>query len=132
MQCVDLSVPHVHQGAGLDGMDCVGLLIYAFEASSETQDYGRDPHAGILERRLQVHFGQPVHRRGATLEMLQDGDVVAMRWGGDPRHVGLVQIVDGVRYLIHSMQAPGHVARHSIDDAWIRMIRVVYRPEYDE
>lgn len=88
-------------------------------------DYGRDPHAGLLEQRMADVFGAPVAD-------MRPGDVVAIKYAGPIRHVGLIgeAEVGGVRYLtlIHTDSHLGRVTEHRIDDRWARRIALVFRP----
>ncbi len=124
-ECVALEVPHVHRGQTISGMDCVGLVVYAFKYAGNIPLYGRDPHAGVLVRELRRVFGPPVDAEP------QSGDIVAMRWGGDVRHVGIIaQADDGRATIIHSIQSVGRATEHGLDEKTRKRIKHVFRPEF--
>lgn len=123
-----LDVPWVHQGRNPSvGIDCVGLLILAFEAdpADHPTAYSRSPHGGVIARQLRQHFGDPVP--GGP----QVGDVVLMGFGvhGEARHVGVIgDYVYGGLSIIHTDSIVGRVVEHPFDAKWQRRVREVYRP----
>ena len=137
-----LGVPFLHQGRDpVVGLDCIGLLAAAAREAGLTrylvhdrQDYGRDPHGGLLEARLRACFGEPVAGSPVDLALLHEGDVLAMRFAGPVRHVGIVGVRDyeGPQLtVIHTDNGVGRVTEHRIDDKWRRRIALVFRPETD-
>ena len=128
-----IGVPFVHQGRSTRGLDCIGLVERAlldagmehYRLPANWLDYGRDPHRGLLEQRMAEVFGAPVAD-------MQPGDVVAIKYAGPIRHVGLIGEAEagGVRYLtlIHTDSHLGRVTEHRIDDRWARRIALVFRP----
>lgn len=134
-------MPWVHQGRDpARGVDCIGLLTYAFAGTRYVHhpenriDYGRDPVDGLLERRMRMIFGEPVAeaapREAIDLSMCRPGDVVALRYAGPIRHVGMLgDYLHGGLSLIHTDSHVGKVAEHRVDDRWARRIALVYRPE---
>jgi cell wall-associated NlpC family hydrolase len=54
---------------------------------------------------------------------MQAGDVLMMRFTGEPQHVG---IYTGDT-LIHAYESVGKVVEHRMDDKWLRRIVRVYR-----
>lgn len=122
-----IGVPWVHQGRNpAVALDCIGLLACVFPeyAHHDRTDYGRDPHAGILEAGLRAAFGDPVTD-------MQPGDVVAVRYAGPVRHVGIVGAHPFGLSLIHTDSSLGRVTEHRIDDKWARRIALVFRPEVE-
>lgn len=123
-------MPFVHQGRNpAAGLDCIGLLAlalpeYAMHPENRA-DYARDPHHGLLEHRLRLIFGEPVSD-------MQPGDVVALRYAGPIRHVGLVGDHPQGLSLIHTDSRLGRVTEHRIDEKWARRIALVFRPETAE
>jgi hypothetical protein len=138
-----LDVPFQHQGRNpAVGLDCIGLLAHSFAgtpyASHDATDYAPDPHDGLLESRLRAAFGEPVFvspaRVAVPLDVLQPGDVVALRYEHAIRHVGLVGSIAYGREthltLIHTDNMVGRVVEHRIDFKWARRIALVFRPFY--
>ncbi|WP_396615441.1 hypothetical protein ACHZ97_14280 [Lysobacter soli] len=118
-----IGVPWLHQGRDpAVGIDCVGLLVLAFEYPGPTPDYGRDPFDGLLESHLQAHFG------ASRTDGVRVGDVLAFAFAGAVRHVGLVgDYLYGGLSLIHTDSHLGRVTEHPLDAKWLRRVRGVYR-----
>lgn len=122
-----IGVPWTHQGRDISiGIDCVGLLIFAFEIDleAETTTYGRHPHSGLIAERLEVHFGSPI------IDDIKVGDVVLLGFGvnGVPRHVGIIgDYFHGGLSIIHTDSIVGKVVEHPFDEKWQRRVRAVYR-----
>lgn len=125
-----LGVPFLHQGRNPEvGIDCVGLAELVSRDCGMTvgeaiADYARNPHAGLLEARLREHLGPP-----HPLETLQPGDLVAMRFRGPIRHVGIIGDHEHGISLIHTSSAVGRVVEHRIDERWLAYIAHVHRWE---
>lgn len=118
-----LETPFRHQGR-LPGvaLDCAGFVaetarLLGLPVADQT-DYARNPTGGLLESALD---GQPCLVR--VTDGPQPGDVLLMRFDGDPQHLG---IYTGEN-LIHAWQVVGKVCEHRLDDAWRRRIVRVYR-----
>lgn len=122
-----------HQGRTLKGLDCIGVIVHAFTAAGfnmvDRTDYGRMPAQRKLAESLAQHFGPPVLQAAPVKPVdLQVGDVVAMAWGDEEAHVGLV--VDhpyGVG-IIHAYAIAKRVIEHRIDPLVASKIVGVYRP----
>lgn len=101
-----------------------GLAQYRLPAT--WLDYGRNPHQGLLEQRMAEVFGAPVS------DMRPD-DVVALKYAGPIRHVGVIGEFDygegPVLTLIHTDSHLGRVTEHRIDAKWRARIALVFRPE---
>lgn len=121
-----LDVPWVHQGRDpAVGIDCVGLVLIAFEHDDPTV-YGREPHGGLLESRLEAGFGPPAEGP------MRVGDVALMAYGrseqGARRHVGIIaDYAYGGLSIIHTDSVVGRVVEQPIDAKWMRRIKAVYR-----
>lgn len=124
-----LGVPFLHQGRNPDvGIDCIGLLVLAARDCGLALDehdrcnYPRNPSGGLLEQHLRAAFGAPAAG-------LLPGDVVAIRYCGPVRHVGIVGELKGTLTLIHTSAAPsvGRVTEHLINANWRRRIANAYR-----
>lgn len=127
-----LGAPFLHQGRDpAIGIDCIGLIVCSFRALGWPYDkhdlagYSRRPHQGLLEARLQAAFGAPLPAMAA-----QPGDVLAMRWSGPVRHVGVVgEHPSGGLSIIHTSASIGRVVEHGLAGPWRRRVAGVYRPE---
>ena len=121
-----LGVPWVHQGRDpVSGIDCVGLLILAFQIH-EPYVYGRHPHGGMIGKKLREHFGEPVSGAPSV------GDVLELGFGtnGVGRHVAIVaDYAYGGLSLIHTDSVIGRVVELPLNDLWLRRIRAVYRKD---
>jgi cell wall-associated NlpC family hydrolase len=126
-----VGVPFVHQGRTRRGLDCIGLLCLALHDAGlghyvdhpeNRVDYGRTPYMGLLEARMRQIFGEPVAD-------MRPGDVVALRYAGPTRHVGIVGDHPHGLSLIHTDSHLGRVTEHRIDAKWLARIALVFRPE---
>lgn len=119
-----LNVPWIHQGRDpAVGVDCAGLLLYAFEAKDDTV-YGRNPTDGLFERRCEAHLGPPV------TDGIRVGDVVLLGFGhrGPGRHIGIIgDYPFGGLSIIHTDSVVGRVVEGRFDGRWQRRVRKVYR-----
>lgn len=126
-----VGVPWRHRGRTHFGVDCLGVVINAcLHVAIPIQDrrnYGREPWKDGLERELESHFGQALHK-----SEIQAGDIVLMRGEGQPEpgHVGMIGEQAGELTLIHSFNADSNskACEHRIDEAWMKRIVKVYRP----
>lgn len=119
-----IGTPFVHQGRAVGvGLDCAGLVIHVARTIGaehvDSSGYARHPSQGLLEAAL---ADQPCLERVALAER-QAGDVLLMRFAGDPQHLGIFS-GDSV---IHSYAKVGQVCEHRLDEAWERRIVQVYR-----
>lgn len=117
-----------HQGRSLRGVDCGGLVVFALRAVgrsvSDSTAYGREPYRGSLEATLRANFGEPL-----PADQMQLGDVVLMRFAGEPSHVGILgDYLYGGLSLIHAYAKGKKVIEHRLDDEWRGYIVEVYRP----
>ena len=117
-----LGTPYLHQGRliGL-GMDCAGVIVHVAKRLGfeplETPGYARTPSQGLLESAAD---SQDWLER---TPFMQAGDVLMMRFTGDPQHVG---IYTGEN-LIHSYEGIGRVCEHRLDSKWAARIVRIYR-----
>jgi cell wall-associated NlpC family hydrolase len=126
-----VGTPFLHQGRDPGvGIDCVGLVTLAVRDCGLTHllphdftAYAKDPANGELERRLEAAFGSATHC------CLHVGDVVAIDFKGQARHVGLIGVYEGRPTLIHTYRTPARVIEHGLDAKWARRITGVYRVE---
>lgn len=127
-----LGVPFLHQGRDTVGIDCVGVLIHAHAYTAKVPTYPRDPFNQQLEKQLDAIFGEPliVSTYGVPASDLQEGDVVAMAYAKQVRHVAMVAkhpTIEGQLSLIHSDSSLEKVTEHILDLKWQKRIRRVYR-----
>lgn len=124
-------VPHVHQGTDLNGIDCVGALVYAFQYHGPIPSYPQDPVNGELERELTAIFGPHRFERPLAKGCLQPLDILSMQYKGPVRHVALVVPhvnIPGALSIIHSDSMHEKVVEHILDFKWERRIVKVWRP----
>lgn len=130
-----LKVPFLHLGRNEYGVDCIGLVAFAYNyPETKLPAYPRDPYNGQLEAELDRALGQPVAvygAAGAGAAGLVPGQVVALAYAQLIRHVGLVAqhpALPGHLSLIHTDSTLGRVTEHLLDHKWLRRIRRVYQP----
>lgn len=117
-----LGTPFQHQGRiNSLALDCAGVIVHVATKfglqSIEPTGYGRSPCNGMLEAAAdeQTYL--------ARVTTMQAGDVLMMRFTGEPQHVG---IYTGEN-IIHAYESVGKVVEHRMDDKWLRRIVRVYR-----
>ncbi len=113
-----VGVPFRHQGRTRHGVDCIGLVVCAARdiglTLADRTDYPRDPN-GLLPLEMARQF--------APVESPQAGDILLMRFRGEPQHVAIL----GGAALIHSYASIGRVVEHGLDAKWRRRIVAAYR-----
>jgi hypothetical protein len=148
LRCVRsfINVPFGHQRRKPWKLDCAGLLLVSMQGwarnvpftedpigafvrawdgrpTVDLQAYGRTPYQDGLQRVVEDNAGPPVEGPPVA------GDVVLMRFRGDPQHVGVIaDHPEGGLRLIHTDSAIKRVTEHRLDDGWAEHIFAVYRP----
>jgi cell wall-associated NlpC family hydrolase len=117
-----------HQGRSRRGVDCAGLLLVSMAAIgrpiADLEAYGREPLGGGLRAMMVANLGEPVPK-----ESMQPGDMVLMRFRGEPTHVGLLgDYLYGGLSLIHTFAQIRKVVEHRLDDEWNDYVLEVFRP----
>ena len=117
-----------HQGRSERGVDCGGLVAVCLSAigcaPADMPAYSRWPLGDSLRALLVENFGEPV-----PCDSMQPGDVVLMRFGGEPSHVAMLgDYVHGGLSVIHAYAASRKVVEHALDDVWLARITEVFRP----
>lgn len=130
-----LNVPFLHQGRDRNGLDCIGLLAYAYDyPTAALPAYPRDPYSAQLEQALDAVLGPPqavYGVQGAPLAALAPGNVLALAYARSTRHVALVLVhpaYSNALSIIHTDSTLGRVTEHILDTKWLRRIRRVYAP----
>jgi cell wall-associated NlpC family hydrolase len=124
-----LGTPYRHQGRvnGL-ALDCGGVPVHVakrlgIDLSGYTR-YGRLPVASEVRAEMDRHF-----LRVAKADM-QIGDIVWMRFFGEPQHLGMLggYFLGGFSLIhAHNGAGPGHVVEHRLDEQWAARIVAVWR-----
>lgn len=120
-----IGTPFQHQGRVLGvGMDCAGVAIHAVRAGGvevlDVPGYGRTPNKGRLAAAMGA---QPMLERVYAVSDRAAGDILLMRFLGEPQHVG-VCTGDGI---VHAYEAVGGCCEHHICSKWAARIVRVYR-----
>lgn len=127
----EVGTPFRHQGrmAG-KALDCAGLVCHVAASLGieyvDQSGYSKRPSQGLLESALD---SQPCLVRVSVTEM-QAGDVLLMRFTGDPQHLAIyagwsdVYQGDGI---IHAWLQARKVAENLLTDEWRGRIVRVYR-----
>lgn len=115
-------VPYRHQGRNLQGLDCIGLVIYVCQkagilpAEFERSDYGRMPTPELVQRTA-------LYCR--RVEAVEPGLLALIRWPGEPG-AGHAAICAGAT-LIHCDRDHGHVVEHGYVGHWVRLTDSLWR-----
>lgn len=130
-----------HRGRSEKGLDCAGLGWLAYhDCGIELEDfrlYGREPHKDGLVTRLSSLLGDPVAVAPVTAAQLQVGDVIVLRFQGEPHHVAFVgDYFLGGFSMIHAdgeaanpdtPKKPGRVVEHRMAPDHVARITHVFR-----
>jgi hypothetical protein len=154
LRCVRsyINVPFGHQGRKPWKLDCAGLLLVSMQGFArnvpftddrvgafvrewggrptvDLEAYGRTPFKDGLQRVLEDNAGPAVEGPPVA------GDVVLMRFRGDPQHVGVItNHPEGGLRLVHTDSAVagyaslGRVTEHRFDAKWSSHVFAVHRP----
>lgn len=118
-----LDTPFFHQGrrAGV-ALDCAGLVCHVCETLCipyvDQVGYGRRPLSGLIESALDSQPSLTLVRG-----KLNAGDVLLMRFLGDPQHLA---IFTGTT-IIHALEQIGKVCEHGYIGPWPRRFIRAYR-----
>jgi NlpC/P60 family putative phage cell wall peptidase len=124
-----LGVPWRHQGWRKEtGCDCVGLVRGVGHALIDASDenpanarfigYAREPDPALMRAALDLHL--VALDRGAA----EPGDVLWLRFAGEPRHLA---ILAGNEYVIHALESVGKVVEHRLDTRWAQRCIAAWR-----
>lgn len=116
--------PFRHQGRNLSsGIDCVGLAVHIAARLClpyvDEAGYARQPSGGKLEAALD---NQPCLRR-IPIAQAATGDVLMMRFAGDPQHVAIL----AGETIIHAFEKSKKVVEHDLTEYWLMRIVRAYR-----
>lgn len=121
-ECLETPFRHQARAVGV-GMDCAGVICHVATRlglpHATPHDYPRNPYQGQLERTLDA---QSCLQR-VSIDDAQPGDVLLMRFGREPRHLG---IWTG-ETIIHAYEPSEKCCEHRMDDAWWSRVVRVYR-----
>jgi NlpC/P60 family putative phage cell wall peptidase len=117
-----LGVPWLHQGWHKEiGCDCIGLVrgvghaLGLVDASDENPanarfiGYPREPNPALMRAALALYLF-PAERHA-----IWPGDVLWLRFDGEPRHLAI--LADGGN-VIHALESVGKVVEHRLDERW--------------
>ena len=126
-----LGVPWRHQGwRRTTGCDCVGLVrgvghaLGLIDASDENPanarfiGYSREPDPALMREALDLHLvaiERRPDRAGGVGEIAAPGDVLWLRFAGEPRHLAI--LAEG-EHVIHALESVGKVVEHRLEARW--------------
>jgi hypothetical protein len=109
-------------------LDCAGVPVYVAKKLGiplvDYTQYGRLPVPAEMRSALDAHLKRVLRSE------LHVGDVVWMRFDGEPQHLGIIgNYVHGGFSLIHAYNGSGlrKVVEHRLDDAWFGRIVAAWR-----
>ncbi len=134
-----LGTPFVHQAEKFGvGCDCAGLLRgVCIALGTFPSDYKSRPESAPFLGYARVPDGTSMQQACATFMTridradMQPGDVMLMRWGSNPQHLGIVgDYVHGGLSLIHALSdntGKGCVTEHHLGDVHLRKFVAAFR-----
>lgn len=127
-----LGVRFAHQGRGMQGLDCLGLLLATAEMAGvrlnglvpsalDARDYGARPDVVQLQARLNEHL--------VPVSKMQPADILLLHIAGRPQHLALVSDypAPGAHGMIHAYALARKVIEHRLDENWAGAIAGIYR-----
>lgn len=116
-----IGVPFHHQGRHPKyGVDCVGLVICAYNAAGANiknlANYGRIPDGRALIREIEEYTFK--------VSEMEIGDVLIFRFSKNPQHIALY-IGDGT--MVHSYIDAKCVLKEKLTPAWKKKLVAIYR-----
>lgn len=127
-RCVNARVKFRHMGRDPNrGLDCAGLAQWSMQQAGrpvwDIEAYTREPHKDGLRQAMIRNLGQPI-----TAPM-RPGDVVLMRFQGEPKHVGIIgNYLYGGLSIIHTYGTVKRVIEQPLDASLPFEIVEAYRP----
>ena len=127
-----LGTPFHHQGRVLGvGVDCIGLLIGIGRTLGLcAPDFDIKGYAPIPDGKTLVAQADSFMQR-IDRDSMGVGDVIVIRWGADPQHVGLIgDYVHGGHSLIHAYgetDGSGSVIEHHLGPHHLKRFVAAYR-----
>lgn len=117
-----IGTPFRHQGRIVGvSLDCAGVICHVAKRLGfepvDTKGYSRTPSGALLETAAD---SQPYLER---VYNKHPGDILMMRFNGDPQHVG---IYTG-ETIIHALWDVKKVTEHRLDDMWESRVVRIYR-----
>lgn len=117
-----LKVPYLHQGRNLNGLDCIGMVLYVLSKHDvlppdfERRNYGRLPMGELLDK-TSVYCEK--------IESPINGCMVLIRWPGERRPAHVALYADG--NLIHCYATVKKVVEHGFRAPWTRWADSYYK-----
>lgn len=108
------------------GMDCAGLAQWSMKQIGrdvwDMDAYGREPHKDGLRKAMVRNLGEPVSD-------MRPGDVVLMRFQGEPKHVAILgDYPGGLLSVIHTYGPAKRVIEQRLDASLPFEVVEVFRP----
>lgn len=122
-----------HQGFTRRGCDCIGLIggvaaelgitdAWTSQQALRFKGYGRLPQANLIYQAC-AEFLDPVTPK----ESAREGDILLLRFDGDPQHFAFLSRRDGVDYMVHAWIFARRVVENRIDELWRSRLVCAYR-----
>lgn len=113
-----MGTPFAHRGRLVGvGLDCAGMILASLAdcglAKAEPRPYG--PYPGSVLADLADHFVR------VDEGLRRAGDVVAILWDQEPRHLAVIKEVcsDGADVIVHALARVGCVASHHLRSPFV-------------
>lgn len=74
----------------------------------------RAQHIFLTARKIDEH--RETYLEPITEEESQEGDVILMVSRGRLSHIGVLAVIDGIKYVLHNLKSSGNVALHKLRD----------------
>lgn len=109
-----------HQGRNEFGVDCIGLIMCAYESVGVNikipNDYVRNQDGALILQELNKYT--------VKIDKLELGCILVINIGREPKHMALYL---GDNKMIHSYEGANQVTSHDMTIAWHNRIHSIYR-----
>jgi len=116
-----LGVPWVHQGRNMHGIDCLGLIEVSVKKLGiiieHQANYSRFYNPGALISELKKYGCKEIDK-----EEGQHGDILLIKVGRFPSHIGFLTFKEKDRWFLHSFEVAKHVREERMHDLLWRRV----------
>ena len=97
--------------------DCAHLLVDVQQnVFNRNVDFPVERDETVYQLSRQIDENKPNYAVPISEEEAQEGDAVLMLCRGRLNHIGVLAVINGVKYVLHNVKSTGNVTLHRIKD----------------